>query len=421
MSLGPSHDGEFLVPWRQVSSQAPSLIYYAVPSPRGCLPPLWPSRSLVRHELATPSPAPAPAPARVLVLVNPTSGRASPALTRRRVSALTAILREAALRPELAYTARAGHAAELVAARGADGLAAFAAVVSVGGDGTLSEVVCGLCAACPKGAAAAPPLAVVPAGSGNAAAASLGLPSVEHAALNVVHALRRGGGGRPMAVLRYKAGGRERVAVGGVQWGFTADVDQGTEGIRFLGGLRFELGAVWGILRKRVVRGRMRIAVDEGKQETAVTEINGKRKAAGKGPLKGMGECVGGEYVLEGGFVMVVAWNSHFIGEGFQLLPEASLTETGVFDVVVVREGMGRADMVRLLLSAEDGSFLYKVDGVQYYKATRLEFEHLDGDYLTVDGDSVPVEPFVLDMADQDGRLTILDSFSDDAVAAGTP
>jgi diacylglycerol kinase family enzyme len=78
---------------------------------------------------------------------------------------------------DVAYTQRRGHAASLAAQAAADGVDA---VVALGGDGTVNEVVNGLLAR--RGdtaggeAAAVPALAVVPGGSTNVFARAVGLP-----------------------------------------------------------------------------------------------------------------------------------------------------------------------------------------------------------------------------------------------------
>lgn len=144
-----------------------------------------------------------------------------------------------------------------------------------------------------------------------------------------------------------------------------------------------------------------------------------RTRKEGFGPVnEGLGEAFGDKvaedtYVLDDEFVMVVAWNSSCIGEGFMVTPCAKVTETGVFDIIMVRAGISRMEMLSVLLSCEDGSFINKTDRYLYFKARRLEFETIEGKYLTVDGEPVPVEPFVLEMAPEDGLIRILDSFSE--------
>lgn len=436
MTTGISDGGEFLAPWRQVSTISDTeIVYYAATHESGCIPCL-PSSSptLSRHVLHQPelrslyTDAPdnsALSGKRVLVIVNPTSGSGAASAVKSNVATLVSILVEAALEPVVLYTERHRHAVQLVADHAPDELARFAAVVAVGGDGTLHEILNGLVKVFQSHGKVTtnwsdvPPIAVLAAGSGNAIAASTGLKSAQHAALNIVHSLRTGAA-KPMAVMvmRYskKGGdGSELSAVGGMQWGFTANVDQGTECLRWLGDVRFDVGAALHIAKRRTAHARIKVTVDVAQHERVASDIESERKRrTGASRTVDYGEKVGEDsYLLEGNFVMCVAWNAAFIAEGFKVTPKACVTETGMFDFIVVRDDISRGEMLKMMTSVEDGSFMWKTESFVYYKATRIEFEQLEGEYLTIDGESAPVKPFVLEMAPQDGKIRILDSFSD--------
>jgi len=109
---------------------------------------------------------------RAILVVNPkattTSERGQDVLAR-------ALRSEVSLAVE--YTKRRGHAAELAQRAASDG---FDVVVTLGGDGTVNEVVNGLLTAggdaAEAGADGRPALAVVPGGSTNVFARALGLP-----------------------------------------------------------------------------------------------------------------------------------------------------------------------------------------------------------------------------------------------------
>jgi len=101
--------------------------------------------------------------ARPLFIVNPAAGGGRGRRAQARISALPG--RNA----ELAVTRRPGDA-EVLATEGA--AAGFDPIVAVGGDGTVHEVVNGLLA----GGATPPRLAMVPIGTGNDFARSVGVP-----------------------------------------------------------------------------------------------------------------------------------------------------------------------------------------------------------------------------------------------------
>lgn len=355
----------------------------------------------------------------ILIIANPRAGRGSVTAHRSCMRVLSDILTDAGLRPVVNTTERPGHAVALVAAAAAR-FRDYAAVVSVGGDGTLHEVVAGLMAQlrdAPHGIEI-PPLAVVPSGTGNAVAVSLRLPSVAHAALNILHALRHHQCRRPVAVLRYRArgpAGVERVAIGGVQWGFPAEVDLGTEWMRGLGDLRFQLGSVHHIAKRNDYYARFVIRVHPERHQRCqqrLSELRTGKSGASVIDSEQVTQLGDDEFVFDGRFLMVVAWNCKSIADGFELTPLAEMTEVDAFDVLVVPSvGLNRGDMLNFLNHA-DGSFLSLSDNYAYFKATSISFECLEGNYLTLDGESIPVEPFILDLAPETGSISLLDSFS---------
>lgn len=101
-------------------------------------------------------------PMRMLIVFNPAAG----ARRRRRLLAALDLMRGIGLRPEVADTARRGHATDL--ARGA-ALAGVPIVVAAGGDGTIAEVAAGL-------AGSDTALGVLPLGTANVLALELGIP-----------------------------------------------------------------------------------------------------------------------------------------------------------------------------------------------------------------------------------------------------
>lgn len=111
----------------------------------------------------------------VLLICNPNSTSQDAALYRRIVPPLRAV---PGLSMEVRFTQRPGHAADMVSELTRDD---FDAVIAVGGDGTVNEVVNGMLGPVPKGdetpatnAEKVPALAVIPAGSANVFVRALG-------------------------------------------------------------------------------------------------------------------------------------------------------------------------------------------------------------------------------------------------------
>jgi YegS/Rv2252/BmrU family lipid kinase len=182
-------------------------------------------------------------------------------------------------------------------------------VIVAGGDGSLHLVVSRLHA---LGTLAAADLALVPLGTGNDLARSLGIPLEPVAAAR----LALTGTARPLDLLVDDAGG---LAVNAVHLGVGAEAAQAAGRFkRVLGPLAYPLGAVAAGLR---VRGeRLRV------------EVNGRLLAGG-----------------HRGVLMVGIGNGPGIGGGTPLLPHA-VPDDGLLDVMVctatgplARVGFGRA------------------------------------------------------------------------------
>lgn len=328
---------------------------------------------------------------------------------------LTSVLSDAGLTPIVRTTDHPGHATSLITSE--TDLSSYSAIVSVGGDGTLHEVAAGLLASTETDTL--PPLAIVPTGTGNALAVSLNIPSPNHAALNILHALRKPDECiHPISTLCFRdldGANSPKFLLGGVQWGFPAEVDQGTEWMRALGDARFQIGALAQIAKRRDFHARFTIQVHEDSHAIATRRIEQMRQKPYAGGLTSCGvvsQTGDDEFVFDGRFIMVVAWNSKAIGDGFCLTPLADMRELNVFDVLVIPSAnLTRLQMLNFLQSS-DGSFLSTSDLFGYFKATSIVFERIEGNYLTVDGESVPVKPFSLEVEEQSGSLSMLDSFS---------
>lgn len=137
----------------------------------------------------------------ILIIANPVSGRGRGAKAATKAEAR---LRELGHEVELFFTTKRGDA-RASAGRGAD----FAAVVAVGGDGTVNEILNGF----PEDA---PPLGQVPVGTANVLAKTFGLPVDPRAAADLIHA------GTSVDVDLGSANGRKFVLMASV--GFDAQV-----------------------------------------------------------------------------------------------------------------------------------------------------------------------------------------------------
>jgi len=188
-------------------------------------------------------------PKHVAVIYNPKSGTCRGEVVVRTIIAPR--LEAAGASVSVIPTERFGHGRDLGASDlvwGAD------AVVVVGGDGTLHEVVAGIDVKRAASGKEAPPLAVVPLGSGNALAADFrrkglkGDLEVEAASL---WASERVMAGYTTCVdtMEVVLQGRKLTAVSMVFLGMLNDLDFLADRLRCMGPARFDVTSLWSILR----------------------------------------------------------------------------------------------------------------------------------------------------------------------------
>ncbi|TFV52369.1 diacylglycerol kinase family protein [Blastococcus sp. TF02A_35] len=154
---------------------------------------------------------------RALVVVNPAATTTSAKMRDVLVGALAS-----ELKLDVAETSHRGHARELGARAAADGVDV---VVSVGGDGTVNEVVNGLLSGGPR--PGLPTLAVVPGGSTNVFSRALGRSRDPVEATAEILASLRAGRTRLVSLGTISAAGTSTAAVTGVAPGAAeADADR---------------------------------------------------------------------------------------------------------------------------------------------------------------------------------------------------
>lgn len=367
-------------------------------------------RGHTRHTLPSagslsPCNASSPAP-RILLLCNAHAGGSRSGFSRT-LRCLETVLREAGYISTVQHSLHAGFWAGYLGAMSSETLQGYAAVVAVGGDGTLHEIVNALLLRTEM--QDLPPLAVAPAGTGNAVAVSMGIENALTAALNVVHGVRVQRRKR-VGMLEWmgEKSGR-KWAVGGVQWGFTAQVDVDSEKWRWMGDKRFEVGAVREIWRKQAWKARITVTVHKEKDQRMWSRVQEWR---GQGNIERGKHVEENVYVMEGRFVLAVAWSCAYLGKDFVLTPFADIEEYDVFDFVVVEEMKKRTDMIKVLGETKQGTWVKWLHEMKYFKATKVHFEYIEGDYLTVDGEQVDIQPFVLQTPDHTHKqLCMLNEF----------
>lgn len=253
------------------------------------------------------------------------------------------------------FTEAPGHATELAAAAVADG---NRRVVVAGGDGTMCEAVEGL------HRAGGGELAILPLGTGNDGARTLGVPhDLEAAARAIVD-----GRCRPVDLIRVG----DRYVLNAIGVGLTGDINDRAVKIKWVRGIAvYLLAALWSLFRYRMQLVRM------------VTD----------------------EHSYEGTMLILAVHGGPTTGGGFALTPNAVIDD-GLLDACLVEEVGPLGRLARL--AAAMGGTLASKPGTHEIQARWLEL-HFDNPLPAhLDGNSVTLEPPVARFEVLPGALQVV-------------
>ncbi|WP_437639534.1 diacylglycerol/lipid kinase family protein [Sorangium sp. So ce854] len=281
---------------------------------------------------------------RTSIIVNPAAGNA----------AQSARLHElAAARPgvRLIQTEGPGHARELAGAaveEGAD------LVVAAGGDGTINEVVQGLGPHRDRAR-----LGLVPLGTGNDLARTLGIPFDPVEAFALLDEARADALTRAVDLVHVEAAGQTRYCLNVAAGGFSGQVDEA---------LTDDMKATWGPLA--YVRGAMQVLPDLTGYETTIAwdDQEFERVEA----------------------LNVIVANGRTCAGGIKVASRASI-EDGLLDVVIVRYA-SLLDLAAVAARLLAGDYL-ESDEVMHRRASRVRIAAKPGMWFNVDGELLSNAP----------------------------
>lgn len=294
---------------------------------------------------------------RFYVILNPAAGRG--AATRVR-GVVERGLAAAGARFTVVETTRRGHAAELAQAAARDG---WPAVVAVGGDGTVHEVVNGLMHAADGGASV--PLGIVGVGSGNDFAKLAGVPH------DAAAAVRRMTSAEPRAVDVGRVGAEW--FTNGVGMGLDARVAIEVDRRRRFRGLAMYLHALANVLR-----------VYQPPHMTV--ELDGER-------------------VADGRMTLVTIGNGARHGGGFWICPDARIDD-GVLDMCTC-DALGTLGILRFLPRVMRGTHT-TIACVRMHRGTRVRVTSPDPLPVHADGEVIADDAHELIIELHPGRLRVL-------------
>jgi YegS/Rv2252/BmrU family lipid kinase len=289
---------------------------------------------------------------RMRIIVNPAAaggrlGREWPAKAERLI--------EWGLSAPVVFTEAPGHAAELAAAAVADGVNR---VVVAGGDGTVCEAAEGLYRT------GGGELAILPLGTGNDAARSLGVPH------DLEDAVRAAVDGRCRPVDLIRVG--DRFVLNAIGVGLTANINDRAAKIKWVRGISvYLIAALSALVGYRAEKVRM------------VTE----------------------DRICEGTLLILAVHGGPTTGGGFALTP-AAIPDDGLLDVCLVEE-VGPLGRLARLAAAMRGR-LGTMKGTQELQAPWLELHFDEPLPAHLDGNSVTLEPPVARFEVVPGALTVV-------------
>ncbi|KAJ7630848.1 ATP-NAD kinase-like domain-containing protein [Roridomyces roridus] len=162
-------------------------------------------------------------------------------------------------------------------------LTAYDALVSVSGDGIVNELINGLANRPDAATALRTPIAPIPAGSGNALCVNIMGPGkvldVAYGALNAIK-----GRPLPLDVCSVTQGDTRIYSFLSQAVGIMADLDMGTEWMRWVGGIRFVLGYLYGIITKKTYEVEITLKVVESDKRVMVDDYNMDQQSSVRSP-----------------------------------------------------------------------------------------------------------------------------------------
>jgi diacylglycerol kinase (ATP) len=293
----------------------------------------------------------------VAVLANPTAGRG------RHRGLLPALVEQLAAGGYPVRLLEAGTGEEAEAACRAAVAGGVAALVAVGGDGTVHRALQAV-------AGTGVPLGIIPAGTGNDLAVEVGLPAGPRAAAQVLAEALRAGRTRRVDLARLVG------ADDAVRWygavlaaGFDAIVNERANRMRWpRGDLRYDIAIMAELVRLRPRRYTLRL-------DGAAQEVDA---------------------------VLLAVGNGASYGGGMRICPTADLTD-GLLDVVVAGR-VGRIEFARIKPRVYRGTHVeHRL--VTQFRAAKVEIE---ADGITTYADGERCCPLPVTVACMPGSLTVL-------------
>ncbi|KIK57780.1 hypothetical protein GYMLUDRAFT_246764 [Collybiopsis luxurians FD-317 M1] len=345
---------------------------------------------------------------RLKILINPHGGVGKGvAIFNKHVEP---VLRAAGCSLDIVHTKKHGDAYDIAKSLPLDD---FDALVSVSGDGLVHEVLNGFANHEYPRKALRMPVAPIPTGSGNGLSLNLLGPDdgfdVVAASLNIIK-------GSPMSVdvFSFTQNGKRTISYMSQALGLMADLDLGTEDLRWMGDSRFVYGLLRGLIKFKAcdiqlsykaaekdkkkmfdtLKSRQKIGSQNSQPPTASMEEESLALPESKISLDDTEEWT----IFPEPLLFLYAGKGPYVGRDFMAFP-VSLPDDGLIDIVAQSTtNTSRTDVIASFGGAAKGELYWK-DSLHYLKAHAYRVKPvLKKGFLSIDGEAYPFEEFQVEV-----------------------
>ncbi|GAB1210785.1 hypothetical protein APSETT445_009583 [Aspergillus pseudonomiae] len=338
------------------------------------------------------------------IFLNPCSGKGTAVKLYRKYA--EPLFAAAQCQVDIRETSFSGHAGELV--REDLEIDSWDAIVCCSGDGLPHEIINGLALRNDAGYILRKvPIVQLPGGSGNALCVNMfGTTSISLAALYTIKGVQH-----PVDLMSITQGDKRHISFLSQNLGLLAECDLDTEGMRFLGGKRFEVGFLQRLLKPPIYE--CSLATYSASNQCSRESLNGHPCRQLQEPNQqglpnlqygSVNDPVPDSWKLEHRETLGVffAGKFPFVDATSKVFPGAKPND-GLLDILTVDSGIGARKLLQLLTKAANGTHLTMPE-TQYKKvsAYRVVPSRASGAF-SVDGERFPIKPFQVEVHPQLG------------------
>ena len=215
-------------------------------------------------------------------------------------------------------------------------------ICAMGGDGTIHETADGLMQ---SGKASDLAFSVIPSGTGNAFAQTLGELKPKKAIRKILEGERL-----KIDAMEIKQGPKVSYAVNIIGWGMASRVNQISDQLRILGGIRYNIASLIGIAAMKKKRLVLRM----------------------------------GDKVINEDALLFLALNTVYTGKGMKMAPDADFSD-GLIDIIMFKSAT-KLQVVSIFLKLFSGKHIFD-PRVTYKQVNSFSLES-EGDDLNIDGEN---------------------------------